>query len=122
MQPLSELVDRFAVYALCLPCGRMEALDVAGLLQRLGASSTLDDLRPRLRCRVCGMRSQELRVVYVGPAGRAIVFQYRRERGPRPNVGPHSNAGPYSNAGPHAGTDQSNSGDSSVSPKPPTPT
>lgn len=116
MQPLSELVDRFAVYALCLPCGRMEALDVAGLLQRLGVDSTLDDLRPRLRCRVCGMRSRELRVVYVGPAGRAIVFQYRRERGPRPSAGPHSDAGL------HAGTDQSSSVDSSVSPKPPTPT
>lgn len=104
MQPLSELVDRFAVYALCLPCGRMEALDVAGLLARFGAASTLEDIRPRLRCRACGTRSRELRVVYVGPAGRAIVFQYRREGGLRPGAG------------------QSSSVDSSVSPKPPTPT
>lgn len=56
----------------------MEALPLAALIERLGPEATLSDLRPRLRCRVCGLRSGELRVVYVGPEGRPVVFQYRR--------------------------------------------
>jgi len=56
----------------------MEALPLATLLERFGASVTLTDIRARLRCRECGARSHELRVVYVGPEGRAVVFQYRR--------------------------------------------
>lgn len=56
----------------------MEALVVAHLLERFGADVTLTDIRPRLRCRVCGQRSHELRVVYVGPEGRAAEFRYRR--------------------------------------------
>jgi hypothetical protein len=78
MQRLSELQGSFEVYALCPPCGRMEALPLAALIERLGPEVTLSDLRPRLRCRVCGVRSGELRVVYVGPEGRPVVFQYRR--------------------------------------------
>jgi len=78
MQRISELCGSFEVYALCPPCGRMEALPLAALLARFGPGVTLADIRPRLRCRDCGTRSQELRVVYVGPAGRPVVFHYRR--------------------------------------------
>ncbi|MGA1370323.1 MAG: hypothetical protein ACO3Z6_01860 [Pseudomonadales bacterium] len=78
MQRLAELADRFQVYALCGPCGRMEALDLGAAIERLGPESTVDTLRARLRCRECGTRSHDLRIVYVGPAGRPIVFQYRR--------------------------------------------
>jgi hypothetical protein len=78
MQRLSELAGSFEVYALCPPCGRMEALPLTALLDRFGRDVTLSDIRPRLRCRACGERSNELRVVYVGPEGRPVVFQYRR--------------------------------------------
>jgi len=78
MQRLSELRGSFEVYALCPPCGRMEALPLAALLERFGPDVTLTDIRPRLRCRECGQRSHDLRVVYVGPEGRHITFQYRR--------------------------------------------
>jgi uncharacterized Zn finger protein len=78
MQRLSDLYGSFEVYALCPPCGRMEALPLAALLERFGREVTLADIRPRLRCRECGHFSQELRIVYVGPEGRPIVFQYRR--------------------------------------------
>ena len=78
MQRLSELHGSFEVYALCPPCGRMEALPLAALIEQCGPAVTLTDIRPRLRCRECGTRSQELRVVYVGPEGRPVVFQYRR--------------------------------------------
>jgi hypothetical protein len=78
MQRLSDLVDSFEVYALCPPCGRMEALPVPALLERYGDDFDLDQLRARLRCRTCGEKSRELRIVYVGPAGRPVVFQYRR--------------------------------------------
>jgi hypothetical protein len=78
MQRLSELHGSFEVYALCPPCGRMEALPLRALMERFGKDVTLSDVRPRLRCGVCGERSRELRVVYVGPEGQPVVFQYRR--------------------------------------------
>jgi hypothetical protein len=78
MQRLSELHGSFEVYALCPPCERMEALPLRALMNRFGMDVTLSDIRPRLRCRVCGERNHELRVVYVGPEGRPVVFQYRR--------------------------------------------
>lgn len=56
----------------------MEALDLGAAIERLGPESTVDTLRARLRCRECGTRSHDLRIVYVGPAGRPIVFQYGR--------------------------------------------
>jgi hypothetical protein len=78
MQRLAELHGSFRVYAVCPPCGRMESLPLGELLERFGPAVTLADIRPRLRCKVCGERSQELRVVYVGPEGRPVVFHYRR--------------------------------------------
>jgi len=78
MQPLTDLAGSFEVYALCPPCGRMEALGLDALIERFGPAVTIEALRPRLRCRCCGTRSQELRIVYVGPAGRTAVFHYRR--------------------------------------------
>jgi hypothetical protein len=77
MQRILDLADRFEIYALCPPCGRMEALPCAALINRFGADVTITDLRPRLRCRQCGTRSGEIRVVYVGPEGRPATFRYR---------------------------------------------
>jgi hypothetical protein len=78
MQKLTELVDSFQVYGLCLPCGRMEALPLRDLIARHGPAITVADVRNRLCCRCCGQRSYELRVIYVGPEGAASSFRYRR--------------------------------------------
>ena len=78
MQKLTDLVDSFQVYGLCIPCGRMEPLPLRELIARHGPAITLDRVRGRLRCRCCGRRSRELRVIYVGPAGATTSFHYRR--------------------------------------------
>jgi hypothetical protein len=78
MQRLSDLLETFRVYALCIPCGRMEAVDLPAAIDRLGEQSTAGDLRQRVRCRSCGRRTGEIRVIYVGPRDRPAEFQYRR--------------------------------------------
>jgi hypothetical protein len=78
MQRLTDLLESFRVYALCVPCGRMEAVSLTAALERLGPTSTVADLRARVRCRGCGRRTCDVRVVYVGPEGREVSFQYRR--------------------------------------------
>lgn len=78
MQRLQELLESFRVYALCVPCGRMEAVDLRQAVQRLGAEATVAELRARVRCRGCGSRTRDVRVVYVGPEHRRATFHYRR--------------------------------------------
>lgn len=78
MQCLIELCELFRVYAVCVPCGRMEAVDLETAIARLGKTSTVADLRDRVRCRDCGRRTHDLRVVYVGPKERPAAFHYRR--------------------------------------------
>jgi hypothetical protein len=78
LQRLNDLRQSFRVYALCSPCGRMESVDLDAVLARLGASTTVADLRTRVRCRHCGQRSRDIRIVYVGPEGRPADFHYRR--------------------------------------------
>lgn len=77
MQRLTDLADKFRVYALCVPCGRMEALDLAALAAAGGGSMTVAELRGRVRCRACGTRTRDIRIVYVGPADRPAAFHYR---------------------------------------------
>jgi len=78
MQRLQELLESFRVYALCVPCGRMEAVDLHQALQRLGAEATVGELRERVRCRGCGARTRDVRVIYVGPEHRRATFHYQR--------------------------------------------
>lgn len=78
MQRLTDLVECFRVYAVCAPCGRMEPVDLPSAVERLGEESTVTGLRERVRCQHCGQRTQDIRVVYVGPAQRAAGFHYRR--------------------------------------------
>lgn len=78
MQKLTDLVDCFQVYGLCIPCGRMEPLPLADLIRTRGPDTTLHDLRGRMRCRCCGGHSHDLRVIYVGRDGSAPTFRYRR--------------------------------------------
>ncbi|MEQ8859954.1 MAG: hypothetical protein RIC56_15025 [Pseudomonadales bacterium] len=78
MQRLTDLVERFKVYALCVPCGRMEPVDLSRAIARLGETATVADLRARVRCQGCRQRSRDVRVVYVGPQDRPTSFRYRR--------------------------------------------
>jgi hypothetical protein len=56
----------------------MEQLDLKALMVRLGADATVSDVRSRLRCRGCGQRRPDIRVVYVGANAIAGTFSYRR--------------------------------------------
>jgi ribosomal protein L37E len=102
MQTLADLVSHFELYAVCIACRRMVRLDLYRLIPRLGATRTVTDVRDRVRCRACGQRTHDIRIVYAGPCGSARGFHYRA----------------------HTSVIQStsNSVPSSVSPKPDTPT
>ena len=78
MQTLSELVESFHLYGVCEPCDRMEQIDLAALVERFGADYPMQKVRAGLRCGQCGARTENLRIVYVGPEGRAAGFRYRR--------------------------------------------
>lgn len=78
MQRLIDLVATFRVYAVCVPCGRMEPVPLAAAAARLGPDATVTDLRERVRCSGCGARTRDVRVVYVGPEDRPATFHYRR--------------------------------------------
>jgi hypothetical protein len=75
MQRLVDLIENFRVYAVCVPCGRMHALDLETLVARHGADATVANVRDRVRCRACGRRSHDIRIVYVGPKDRRVVAE-----------------------------------------------
>ncbi|MFU8817345.1 MAG: hypothetical protein ACNA7W_18510 [Pseudomonadales bacterium] len=77
MQRLIDLIENFRVYALCVPCGRMEPLDLDAVVSQLGRELTVEDLRARVRCRGCRQRTRDIRIVYVGPKDRPAAFHYR---------------------------------------------
>ena len=103
MQTLADLIVRFQLYAVCADCQRMERVPVQELAERYGSDLTIDSVRRRLRCQSCRRRTQDIRIVYVGERGRVAGFHYRTEI--RPFTQPLRS-----------------STDSSVSPKPETPT
>jgi hypothetical protein len=78
MQRLVDLTESFRVYALCVPCGRMEPLDLDALVTGQGRLLTVDDVRARVRCRICRRRTHDIRIVYVGREERPAAFHYRR--------------------------------------------
>jgi hypothetical protein len=73
MQRLMDLVESFRVYALCVPCGRMEPIDLDALMTHLDHTLTVDDLRARVRCRLCRRRTHDIRIIYVGPKERPVI-------------------------------------------------
>jgi hypothetical protein len=77
MTSLGELASHFELYAVCTRCRRMVRLDLYRLVDRLGTECSTDELRRRVRCRACGQRSREIRIVYAGPCGGARSFHYR---------------------------------------------
>lgn len=82
VQRLEDLRESFRVYALCVPCGRMEALDLDAALEHLGSNGSAADLRARVRCGQCDGRTRDIRIVYVGPRERPAAFHYRRHGSP----------------------------------------
>lgn len=78
MQTLNDLMGRFALYAVCVPCGRMVGLDLAELHTRFGPATPLNHITRRVRCSKCGELTRDIRIVYVGPCGAASGFHYRR--------------------------------------------
>jgi len=75
---LQDLQPNFQLYAVCADCDRMESLSVAGLLEGLPAETPMDSVRRRVRCRHCGNRTGDIRIVYVGHGEHTAIFQYRR--------------------------------------------
>ena len=77
MQTLGDITRSFNLYAVCVPCARMELLPVSRLSESLGSQTRLVDVRTRLRCKHCGARTGDMRIVYVGPCRAAAGFHYR---------------------------------------------
>ena len=78
MQTLQDIQNAFRLYAVCETCQRMALLDIDHLVAQEGPDYPLDRVRMRLYCRPCRTRTQALRIVYVGPEGRASGFRYAR--------------------------------------------
>ncbi|MCR9277288.1 MAG: hypothetical protein NXH85_04895 [Pseudomonadaceae bacterium] len=77
MQLLKDLKHRFELYGVCVPCGRMQRLDMATLIEHLGEDADTDAVRQRVRCQSCGERRRDIRIVYAGTCGSAARFEYR---------------------------------------------
>lgn len=67
---LSDFPDDFRIYACCGPCNRTEAVDRT----KLPPTMLISELRARVRCRECGRRTNDIRIIYVGRA----IFTYRK--------------------------------------------
>ncbi len=120
MKTISDLVERFQLYAVCTDCERMERVLIEDMLSHHGPDLTIDSLRRRLRCGQCRRRTGDIRIVYVGERAKLSGFHYRGNSLPpvtQPVTQPAMTAGDPI-------TDQpvSSSVDSSVRPKPSTPT
>lgn len=77
VQTIKDITSSFTLYAVCVRCARMEPLRVERLMEELGPDTLLEDVRKRLRCKGCGERSGDIRIVYVGPGRSAAGFHYR---------------------------------------------
>ena len=78
MQSLRDLIDSFNLYAVCESCQRQTKLNVQKLIKHLGAETQVHKMRSKLRCRVCGTHTKDLRIVHVGQKDQEAIFQYRR--------------------------------------------
>lgn len=91
MQTLADMVHAFRLYAVCEDCHRVALVDLPALIEQEGDAYPIDRVRMRLKCTECGQRSQSIRIVYVGPEGRASGFRYARTTQlPRPSDPSHT--------------------------------
>ena len=77
MQTIKDISASFHLYAVCVPCSRMEVLPIERLSEELGPETLIEEIRQRIRCKCCGTRSGDIRIVYVGPCRSAAGFHYR---------------------------------------------
>jgi hypothetical protein len=78
MQSLNDLIHSFHLYAVCEACQRQTKLDIEKLISQLGPSTQVHKIRSKIKCRSCGSRTEDLRIVYVGKKDQEAIFQYRR--------------------------------------------
>ncbi len=109
MKTIGDLIESFQLYAVCTDCERMERVAIQKLVDAYGEDLLIEQVRTRLRCGGCAVRTGDIRIVYVGEKGKLAGFHYRGG-GTSPPL--------------RAPDDQplSSSVDSSVSPNPSTPT
>jgi hypothetical protein len=69
-QTLGHLLLTYRLFAGCPSCRRAAELDLPMLVKRFGADAPIEAVRERVRCRACGKRTNDVRVVRVGGRGR----------------------------------------------------
>lgn len=72
LKTLSEIPPTFTVSGVCVSCERMEVIDHLDLVLRKG-DMTVKQFKSKVRCKVCGQRTGDIRIAYVGNTG----FSYR---------------------------------------------
>ncbi len=68
LHTIGDLGDRHVIYAHCGPCRRSVPLETSRLIAMFGARVTIPELRNRLTCRRCGIRSNDIRIVFSLPS------------------------------------------------------
>lgn len=63
---LGDLDGAYQLHGVCCACRSMRQIDLAMLLDRLGAAFRIGQVRHRLRCRDCGGRECEIRLIWTG--------------------------------------------------------
>lgn len=72
MKHLCEISPDFRVYCICVGCDRQEIVDHLQLVREQG-DMTVEYFRSKARCSECGIRTEDIRIVYVGKTS----FGYR---------------------------------------------
>jgi hypothetical protein len=85
MKTMGDLIESFQLYAVCTDCERMERVAIQRLIDSHGENLTIEQVRIRLRCSGCAVRTGDIRIVYVGEKGKLAGFHYRGNT-PRPPV------------------------------------
>lgn len=78
MKHLSEISPAFRVYCICVDCQRSEVVDHLQLVREQG-DFTVPYFRSKVRCGECGVRTEDIRIVYVGNT----AFGYRDHSPPK---------------------------------------
>lgn len=84
MKIMSDLLESFQLYAVCTDCERMERVSIQKLIETHGEGLPIEQVRKRLRCSGCRVRTGDIRIVYVGEKGKLSGFHYRGNSPRRP--------------------------------------
>ena len=55
------------------PCGHASLIPVKEMIERYGAETTVDAVRAKARCSLCGQKTYEFRIVYRGGSYDALM-------------------------------------------------